>query len=133
KGESAPRNNKDEIQESIACFEEAIKMDPTFAPAYVGLARAYENLSSIVVGGSPGELRPKVLINARKALELDPQLAEAHVLLAEIYQRQWQWSEAEAEYRMALDLKPSDTAAQLGLAGWLVLKGRIGEGATWGR
>ena len=133
KGESAPRNNKDEVQESIAYFEEAIKKDPTFAPAYVGLAKAYENLSSIVVGGRPGELRPKVLINARKALELDPQLAEAHVLLAEIYQRRWQWSEAEAEYRMALELKPSDAAAHLGLANWLMCKGRIEEALAWSR
>ena len=133
KGESATRNNQAEIEESIACFEEAIRKDRTFAPAYVGLAKAYEQLSLIFVGGPPGELRPKVLFNARKALELDPQLAEAHVLLAEIYQRQWQWSEAEAEYRMALDLKPSDAAAHLGLANWLVCRGRIEEALAWAR
>jgi TolB-like protein/DNA-binding winged helix-turn-helix (wHTH) protein/tetratricopeptide (TPR) repeat protein len=133
KGESAPRNNRDEVQESIALFEEAIRKDPTFAPAYVGLAKAYENLSSIVVGGSPAELRPRVVTAARKALELDPQLAEAHVLLAEIYQRRWQWSEAEAEYRMALDLKPSDAAAHLGLANWFVCRGRIEEALAWSR
>ena len=64
---------------------------------------------------------------------MDPQLAEAHVLLAEIYQRQWQWSEAEAEYRIALDLKPSDAAAHLGLANWLVCRGRIEEALAWSR
>src|SRR5882757_3323838 len=133
RGEFVPRNNQAEIEESIVCFEEAIKKDPTFAPAYVGLAKAYEQLSSIVVGGPPAELRPKVLINARKALELDPQLAEAHVLVAEIYQRQWQWREAEAEYRMALELKPSDAAAHLGLANWFLCKGRIEEALAWSR
>jgi tetratricopeptide (TPR) repeat protein len=133
RGEFVPRNNQAEIEESIACFEEAIRKGPTFAPAYVGLAKAYEQLSLMVVGGPPAELLPKVLINARKALELDPQLAEAHVLVAAIYQRQWQWSEAEAEYRMALDLKPSDAAAHLGLANWLLCKGRIEEALAWSR
>ena len=45
---------------------------------------------------------------ARKAIELDPELAEPHVLLGETYQRQWQWSEAEAEYKRALELNPND-------------------------
>jgi len=133
RGEFVPRNNQAEIEESIVCFEEAIKKDPTFAPAYVGLEKAYEQLSSIFVGGSPGELRPRVVATARKALELDPQLAEAHILVAQIYQRQWQWSEAEAEYRMALELKPSDAAAHLGLANWFLCKGRIEEALAWSR
>lgn len=133
RGEFVPRNNKAEIEESIAYFEEAIKKDPTFAPAYVGLAKAYEALSSIFVGGSPGELRPRVVTTARKALELDPQLAEAHILVAQIYQRQWHWTEAEAEYRMALELKPNDAAAHLGLANWFLCKGRIEEALAWSR
>jgi TolB-like protein/DNA-binding winged helix-turn-helix (wHTH) protein/tetratricopeptide (TPR) repeat protein len=133
RGESATRNNQAEIEESIARFEEAIRKDPTFAPAYVGLAKAYENLGTIFVGGPPAEFRPKVLINARKALELDPQFAEAHILLGDIYQRQWQWAKAEAEYRMALDLKPSDAAAHLALANWLVCKGRIEEALALSR
>jgi tetratricopeptide (TPR) repeat protein len=53
--------------------------------------------------------------------------------VAETYQRRWQWSEAEAEYRTALDLKPSDAAAHLGLANWLVCRGRIEEALEWSR
>ena len=52
----------------------------------------------------PQEARPKLISAARKALELDPDLAEPHVLLGEVYQRQWQWSDAEAEYKRALEL-----------------------------
>ena len=59
---------------------DAIKMDPTFAPAYVGLAAASSDLGTVFVGAPPDETRPKVISAARKALELDPDLAEAHVL-----------------------------------------------------
>ena len=133
KGQFGARNNRAELEESITCFEEAIRKDPTFAPAYLGLASAYENLSLILVGAPPGEMRPKVIRAARKALELDPELAEAHVLLAEVYQRRWQWSDAEAEYKQALQLKPNDAAAHLGLANWLLCQGRIEEALAWAR
>jgi TolB-like protein/DNA-binding winged helix-turn-helix (wHTH) protein len=70
-----------EIEKSIGYFDEAIRQDPTFAAAYLGLANAYDGLSTIFVGGSSADLRPRVTSAARRALELDPQLAEAHVLL----------------------------------------------------
>ncbi len=133
KGQFGPRNNRAEFEESIACFEEAIRKDPTFAPAYVGLASAYQNLSLILVGAPPGEMRPKGIRAAKKALELDPELAEAHVLLADIYQKQWQWSDAEAEYQRALQLKPNDAAAHLGFANWLLCQGRTEEAIAWAR
>ena len=55
----------------------------------------------------------------QKALELDPDLAEAHVALAGMLLDQWHWAEAEAEYRRALELQPSNAAAYGGLADWL--------------
>jgi TolB-like protein/DNA-binding winged helix-turn-helix (wHTH) protein/tetratricopeptide (TPR) repeat protein len=133
KGEFGKNNNRAEVEESIAHFEEAIRKDPMFAPAYVGLANAYDSLSAILVGGNPGELRPKVTNAARKALELDPELAEAHAVLAGIYQGQWHWSEAEAEYKRALELKPNDVAAHLGYANWLLCQGRMEEALAWSR
>ena len=63
----------------------------------------------------------------QRALELDPNLAKAHVLLAQINQRQWQWAEAEAEYKRALDLNPNDAMAHMGLADWLMCHGRMDE------
>jgi TolB-like protein/DNA-binding winged helix-turn-helix (wHTH) protein/Tfp pilus assembly protein PilF len=122
---------KPDIEESIGYFEDAIKRDPTFAPAYVGLARAYDDLGTIFVGVPPGEVRPKLISAARKALELDPELAEAHLLLANVQQKQWQWAAAEAEYRRALELNPSDAAAQAGFADWLLCQGRTGEALAW--
>ncbi len=133
KGQFSAHNNRAELEESITYFEEAIRKDRTFAPAYLGLASAHENLSLILVGASPGEMRPKVISAAQKALELDPELAEAHVLLAEVYQRRWQWSDAEAEYKRALQLKPNDAAAHLGFANWLMCQGRMEEALAWAR
>ncbi len=119
------------LEESIGYFEEATKRDATFAPAYVGLADAYDRLGTIFIGTPPSEVRPKVVNAARKALELDPELAEAHVLLADIYQQQWHWSDAQAEYKRALDLKPNDAAAHVGFAHWLLCQGRTQEAVTW--
>ena len=133
KGRFRTGNTRAELEKSITYFEEAIRMDPTFAPAYVGLASTYDDLSLILVGASPAEMRPKVLSTARKALELDPELAEAHVLLADVYQKRWQWRDAEAEYKRALELKPNDAAAHLGFAGWLVCQGRTEEAIAWAR
>jgi TolB-like protein/Tfp pilus assembly protein PilF len=133
KGEFQQGNGKVEIQQSIAYFEEAIRRDPTFAPAYVGLAEAYGSLSSIFVGGSPGETRPRVISAARKALELDAENAEAHALLGDMEQVEWHWGEAEAEYQRALQLKPNDVEAHQGFANWLLCQGRTDEALAWAR
>jgi TolB-like protein/Flp pilus assembly protein TadD len=122
---------KADIEESIGYFDEAIKRDPTFAPAYVGLANAYDDLGTIFVGVPPGEVRPKIFSAARKALELDPELAEAHLSLANVQQKQWQWAEAESEYKRALELNPSNSSAQAGFADWLLCQGRTDEAVSW--
>ena len=123
--------NRSSLEESIGYFEQATGRDPTFAPAYVGLADAYDRLGTIFIGTPPNEMRPRVVRAARKALELDPGLAEAHVLLADVYQEQWRWGDAEAEYKQALDLKPNDAAAHVGFAHWLLSQGRTEEAVTW--
>lgn len=133
KGRLAKSNSRAEVEKSIAYFEEAIRKDPTFAPAYVGLAAAYDELGAVFVGAPPDEVRPKVISAARRALELDPELAEAHVLLADVYQKRWQWTDAEAEYKRALELKPNDASANLGLANWLLCQGRAEEALALSR
>ena len=129
KGEFAlnKSSSKAGFEASIPYFEDAIQRDPTFAPAYLGLANAYSNLGTVFIGGLPGETRPKVVSAAEKALELDPNLAEAHVLLADVKQKQWHWAEAEAEYRRALELDPNSAPAYEGLALWLACQGRADE------
>ena len=120
------------VEESIGYFQNAIARDPTYAPAYVSLASAYRFLSTVTIGGSPAE-RLKAMTAVRKALELDPNLAEAHVVLAVLQTAQWRWTEAEAEYRRGLELNPSDASAYGGLAGWLLSQGRLAEAVAWAR
>jgi TolB-like protein/tetratricopeptide (TPR) repeat protein len=128
KGESAlGGGGQGDLDKSIGYFEEAIKRDPTFAPAYVGLANAYAGTVPILFGGPPAEARRKAISAVQKALELDPDVAEAHVLLARMLQGQYQWAESEAEYRRALALEPSSSIAQSAFSHWLLCQGRIEE------
>src|SRR5258708_9453566 len=75
-------NSRAEVEESIGYFEEAIKKDPKFAPAYLDLAEAYSDLGSVFIRAPPETVHPKAIAPIRKALELDPESVEAHLLLA---------------------------------------------------
>jgi TolB-like protein/Flp pilus assembly protein TadD len=126
----AKSNSRTNTEESIAYFNDAIRKDPTFAPSYVGLANAYSDLGTVFAGGVAKEERPKAILAARRALELDRELVEAHVLLADMAQQQWRWAEAEGEYQRALELSPNNAAAYSALANWLVSQGRTEEAVT---
>jgi tetratricopeptide (TPR) repeat protein len=129
--EFSKSSSQAELEQSIAYFEETIGKDANFAPAYVGLAKAYERLGSVLGGAPPKETHPKMMSAARKAIELDPDLAEPHVLLAGVYQKQWQWSNAEAEFKRALELNSNDAGAHVGYAKWLLCQGRTDEALAW--
>jgi TolB-like protein/DNA-binding winged helix-turn-helix (wHTH) protein/Flp pilus assembly protein TadD len=126
-------NNKSDLEESIAYFNDAIRKDSTYAPSYLGLASDYWRLSMVFMGGVAEQERPRAVLAARKALELDPELAEGHVLMASIAETQWHWAEAESEYHRALDLRPNDAAAYSGLAWWLDCQGRTEQAVTMRR
>jgi TolB-like protein/tetratricopeptide (TPR) repeat protein len=121
------------LEEALQHFQTAIDADNTFAPAYAGMAAAYSNLGTVFFATPAADARPKGLAAARKALELDPGLTEARVLLATALQRDWQWAEAEAEYKRAIELSPSDPGAHAGLANWLACQGRTDEALVWAR
>ena len=121
------QDKRAETEQSIHYFEDALNKDPTFAPAYMGLAEAYTGLGTVFAGVPPEATRPKVASFARKALELDPNLVEAHVVLANVLQEEWHWTEAEAEYRRALELNPNSAQAHSWFAMWLSCQGRTEE------
>ncbi len=119
-----------EAAQSIPYFEDALKKDPMFAPAYLGLAQAYRNLGTVFSGSSPEATRPKVIRYVQKALALDPNLVEAHVVLAFVLEEEWHWTEAEREYSRALELNPNNAEAHAWFALWLVCQGRADEAVT---
>ena len=96
------------LTQAIYYFQQAIEYDPSYAPSYAGLADCYALLGSApYTAMPPKEAFPKAKANAQKALELDSDLAEAHVSLgyiALVYD--WNYSESEKEFRTALALRP---------------------------
>lgn len=67
----------------------------------------------------------------QKALELDPNLSEAHDLRADMLQKEWRWAEVESELRRTLESNPNDADAYAGLAEWLLCQGRTDEALAW--
>ena len=96
------------IANAIQEFQQAIAADPDYAPAYAGLADAYELLGSVPNDAlPPRQAIPKAEEAAEKALALDNSLAEAHVSLAYIrLAYDWKRQEAEQQFREALELNP---------------------------
>ena len=91
---------------AVTHFKNSIQRDPTFAPAYAELAIKYLNLRDS--GGPPGkEVVPLAKAAAAKALELDPSLPQAHQALGLLAEGDYDWSEAEAQFRTALTLNPN--------------------------
>jgi tetratricopeptide (TPR) repeat protein len=128
------KDSRASIEEAVRLFTAATARDATFAPAHVGLARAYNALATYFIGGlSPADARPKAVAAAREAVRLDPDLADAHTQLAYVEQREWRWSAAEAGYRRAIRLNPSHSQAFGQLADLLVCLGRFDEGLAMAR
>ena len=122
------RWTNDGWRRAIAHFEEATIADPLFAAAYAGLSDAYAQLA-LYNAMPPGEAWPKAKAAALKALELDPNLGEAHMSLAVV--RTWyEWDLAAAEpgYRRAIALSPRSPEARLAYALHLGVAGRAAEG-----
>jgi tetratricopeptide (TPR) repeat protein len=97
------------------------------------LGGAYYELETIFVGASPLELRPKAIAATRKALELEPEMSEAHTFLGSLYQVEFRWKEAESEYQRALAIKPNDPIAMSYYGVWLLCQGNSDEGLEWVR
>jgi TolB-like protein len=117
------------IQKSIQYFEAAIRDDPAYAPAHAGLATAYGLLAIAPFDLlPPRHAMPKAEAAARKSLELDDSLAEAHTALALVLHHfHWSFDSAEASYRRALELNPDDASAHLWYSWLLLALGRFKE------
>jgi TolB-like protein/DNA-binding winged helix-turn-helix (wHTH) protein len=132
RGSVDPTADEDYVQVAIGYFKQAIEKDPAYAQAYAGLADAYTALGSPDWGvNPPNETLPVAKAAATKALELDPTLGEAHLSLAQISELyDWNWPEAEKEYRTAIQLSPNYADAHLQYGRFLQAMGRNDEAMT---
>jgi hypothetical protein len=113
---------------SVDLLNEAIRIEPAWPIAYAALADSYNLLANNgVIAHDDGF--PKGKNAARKALELDPDLGQAHAAMAFVlWQYDWDRTAADAQFRRAIDLQPSYAAAHHFYALFLVAFGRDAEG-----
>ena len=115
------------LRKAIDQFNAAIERDPSYAPAYAGLADAY-NIMGYLSYLDPVDAFPRAHEAALKAVALDPDLAEAHVSLAyfNLYHA-WNFPAAETEFQRAIDLNPNYSTAHEMYSYFLLAVGRMDE------
>ena len=121
------KRSGDGLTKAVVSFQDSIAKDPNYAPAYAGLADAYNLL--IYYGYPPG--REGVALArgaAEKAIQLDPELARGHASLAYVYYMwDWKWQAADQEFKKALELDPNYSTAHHWYAQFLASRGRSVE------
>lgn len=118
------KRTEENYQKAVDYFQQAIDKDVNYALAYTGLADSYSFLSSQGIR-SPRDAFPIAETAAKKAIELDDSLAEAHTSLAYVkLYYQWDWAGAEREYIRAIKLNPNYATPHHGYAYYLISTGR---------
>jgi TolB-like protein/DNA-binding winged helix-turn-helix (wHTH) protein/Tfp pilus assembly protein PilF len=101
--------NPEDWKKALGYFESAVQQDPNYALAYAGLASIYAILMDVSL---PYKLaQAKLRGAAQKALELDDELAEAHIAMAAAHDGDRNWRDAETEYKRAIELNPNSAWA----------------------
>jgi len=122
------KRTEENLNKSIELFQSAIKEDPNYAAAYVGLADCYNALSVVQIGAlPPSEGRRRAEEAATKALALDGARAEAHTALGFVKHYNWDWPAAEQDFKRAIDLNPNYANAHNFYASYLMSRGRVDE------
>ena len=124
------QRTKDSLTRAAEAFEQATVLAPRYAQAFSGLADAYA-----VMGFydylPPSEAFPRAREAARRALAVDPRLAEAHASLGYVaLYYDWNWTEAEAAFQRAIALNPSYSIGHQWYGNYLTARGRFDEAAA---
>ena len=123
------RRSPEALKRALYYLQQATAKDPTYALAYAGLADAYNSLGwDLYAVLAPAESFPKAKEAAKRALELDPNCAEAHAALgwaAAAYD--WDWVAAETEFQRAIELKPQYGPVHIWYSHFLKPMGRTKE------
>lgn len=120
------RGTTKDRMKAVEYLRQATDVDPAYAPAYAELSLLYGGLVNNLLL-NPKEYLPEAEKTARRALELDEGLAEAHLAMAHVKENAWDWASAEREYRRAIELKPNLANAHVGYVYHLIIRGRDDE------
>ena len=116
------------IRKGIEYFQQAVDLDHNYALAYAGLADSFSLLPQYTAM-PPGDVAVQARAAANRAIELDPNLAQAHASMAQVlWVLGWQFGEAERELRRAIELDPNYATAHHWLGLFLTQLGRNAEG-----
>ncbi|HET9533199.1 MAG TPA: tetratricopeptide repeat protein, partial [Blastocatellia bacterium] len=123
------RSTEADLRKAIDLFNEAIVADPDYALAYAGLAETYSSLAANYV--PPSHVIPIVKAYAQKAIALDDTLPDTHYARGlNEFLFEWDWPEAERDFKRTLELNPSHANALTSYAGLLRTKGEMNEAVT---
>jgi serine/threonine-protein kinase len=127
------RNTGADFRKAIGFFREAIRLEPTYALAYTGLASCYIDLGYFALE-SPEETFPKARSAAEKALELDPALGQAYANIGRIdHLYAWDFAAADRNFRRAVELTPQTAVVHLNYLGYLAPMKRSEEAIAEGK
>jgi serine/threonine-protein kinase len=113
----------DTVEPALRCFGEAVAKDPTFARAHAGIAAVWGDLAAFNLA-PPAEAWPKAREAADRALALDRDVSDAHLVAAGMaLWYEWDWTAAEAGMKRTIALNPGDALAR-GRYGWFLLNRR---------
>lgn len=122
------RRNRDDVNKAIESYEQAIKLDPSFALAYARIAEAYNQMPNYPYA-APMEAFPKAKAAAEKAIAIDPNLSEGHTAMGNtLTSLDRNWPAAENSFKRALELDPKSATAHYRYASeYLISVGRTRE------
>ncbi len=120
------KRDPEETRRAARYFEDAVREDPTLAAAYVGLADCHE-LLFVNWHEDPAANHGKAKEMVARALELDPDLAEAHATRGLILTDEYDFRSAEGEFRRAIELEPSYATAHQWFAALLLAEAKLDE------
>lgn len=116
------------IPMAVSWYQKAIAEDPVYARAYAGLADCYNQLGTVMIGAqSPSESRKMAVAAATRALEIDPELAEAQAALGYSNLYEWKWDQAKTGLERAVALNPNYAPAHLWLAHYLAARAQFDQ------
>ncbi|MCH7678054.1 protein kinase [candidate division KSB1 bacterium] len=121
------KRTADNFKQSIYFYEQAIEKDPAYALAYSGLSDSYALIG--IYGYLPAkDVWPKAKAAALKAMEIDPDMAEAHNALGAVESSyEWNWAKAEKTFQHSIALNPNYATAHQWYAGQLRILGKFDD------